>query len=111
MARYMIQFAYTPEAWATLTKKPQDRRIAVREAAQRLGGQVLDLYYCFGEYDGVVLFEAPDDISATAIALAAVGAGHLKASKTTRLFTVEETMEAMRKAGGVAFSGPSRGHD
>jgi hypothetical protein len=35
--------------------------------------------------------------------------GHLKAIKTTRLFTVEETMEAMRKASSVSFQAPSQG--
>ena len=56
-----------------------------------------------------MLFEVPHDMTATAIALAAVSPGHPKAYKTTKLFTVEETMEAMRKAGSLAFQGPSRG--
>ena len=45
MALYMIQFAYTSEAWATLTKNPQDRRIPLKEVAQKLGGQLVGLYY------------------------------------------------------------------
>ena len=53
--------------------------------------------------------ELPDDTTATAVAMAAISAGHLKAYKTTKLFTVEETMEAMRKAGSLAFQGPSKG--
>ena len=55
------------------------------------------------------LAELPDDSAANAFALAVSAAGHLKAYKTTKLFTVEETMEAMRKAGSLAFQGPSRG--
>jgi len=109
MALYMIQFAYTAEAWATLAKNPQDRSVPVRELAQKLGGRLVGLYYCFGEYDGVVLAEIPDDISAIATSLAAVSPGHVKAIKTTKLFTVEETMEAMRKAGSLAYQGPSAG--
>ena len=109
MALYMIQFAYTAEAWATLAKNPQDRSVAIREAAQKLGGRLVSVHYCFGEYDGVVLSEVPDDTAAMALAVAAVTPGHVKAIRTTRLFTVEETMEAMRKAGSLAFQGPSRG--
>jgi uncharacterized protein with GYD domain len=56
-----------------------------------------------------VLAEIPDDISAIATSLAAVAPGHIKAIKTTKLFTVEETMEAMRKAGSVAFQAPYAG--
>lgn len=108
MALYMTQFAYTAEAWAALAKNPQDRSVPVRELAQKLGGRFVGLYYCFGEYDGVVLSEAPDDTTAMAVAIAAVTPGHLKAIRTTKLFTVEETMEALRKAGSLTFQGPSR---
>ena len=109
MAFYMIQGAYTAEAMATMAKNPQDRSVPVRELVQKLGGRLISLYFCFGEYDVVVLVELPDDTAATAVAMAAVSPGHLKAYKTTKLFTVEETMEAMRKAGSLAFQGPSKG--
>ena len=109
MALYLVQASYTAEALTTMAKNPQDRSVPVRELLQRLGGQLVGFYFCFGEYDVVALFEASDDSAATALALAAVSPGHLKAYKTTKLFTVEETMEAMRKAGSLAFQGPSRG--
>jgi uncharacterized protein with GYD domain len=109
MALYMIQGTYTAEAWATMTKNPQDRSIPIRELAQKLGGRLVDVYYCFGEYDVVVLVEAPDDVTASAIVLAAISPGHLKAIKTTKLLTVDETMEAMRKAGSVTYPAPSKG--
>jgi uncharacterized protein with GYD domain len=109
MALYMVQFAYTAEALAAMAKNPQDRSVPVRELVQKSGGRLIGFYFCFGEYDGVALTELPDDSAATALALAAVTPGHLKAYKTTKLFTVEETMEAMRKAGSLTFQGPSRG--
>ena len=109
MALYLVQGAYTAEALATMAKNPQDRSAPVRELVQKLGGRLVGFYFCFGEYDVVALSELPDDSAATALALAAVSPGHLKAYKTTKLFTVEETMEAMRKAGSLAFQGPSRG--
>ena len=109
MAFYMIQGAYTVEAIATMAKNPQDRSVPVRELVQKIGGRLISFYFCFGEYDVVVLVELPDDSAATAVAMAGISPGHLKAYKTTKLFTVEETMEAMRKAGSLAFQGPSRG--
>ena len=109
MALYMAQFAYTAEALATMAKNPQDRSVPSRELIEKSGGRMISFYFCFGEYDGVTLTEAPDDTTATAIVMAAVSAGHLKAVKTTKLFTVDETMEAMRKAGSFAFQGPSKG--
>ena len=107
MPVYMTQFSYTPEAWAALAKNPQDRAEAFGALAQKMGGRLLTLYYCFGEYDGVVTFEAPDDTTAAATIIAAVTPGHLKANKTTRLFTVEETLEMLRKAGGGSYQAPT----
>jgi uncharacterized protein with GYD domain len=109
MALYMVQGAYTAEALATMVKNPQDRSIPVRELMQKLGGRMIGFYFCYGEYDIVTIGELPDDSAATAVALAALSQGYLKAYKTTRLLTVEETMEAMRKAGGLGFRGPSAG--
>ena len=107
MPIYMSQFTYTPEAWAALTRNPADRREGLRALLEKLGGRLIELYYGFGEYDGVMLLEAPDDTSAVAGVLAAIGAGHLKSIKTTKLLTVEETMQAMRKAGELSYQGPS----
>jgi uncharacterized protein with GYD domain len=56
---------------------------------------VVGLYYYFGEYDGVLIFEAPDDTTANALVMAATVPGHLKATRTTRLMTPSETVAAM----------------
>ncbi len=109
MAVYMIQGTYTAEAWATMTKNPQDRSKPFGELAQKLGGRLIGAYCCFGEYDVVALFETSDDNAALATAMAVITPGHLKAIKTTRLFTIEETIEAMRKAGSVTYPAPSKG--
>ena len=106
MASYMTQFSYTAEAWASLAKNPEDRGAAVAALMEKIGGRMLNIYYCFGEYDGVVIYEAPDDVSATAGIIAAITPGHLKATKTTKLFTTEQAMESMRKAGEVVYPGP-----
>ncbi len=106
MTVYMTQFSYTPEAWATLVKNPEDRGAPVKAMIEKLGGRFLSIYYCFGEYDGLVIYEAPDETTASAAALAATTAGHLKATKTTVLLTVEQAMEAMCKAGGIVYPAP-----
>lgn len=106
MPLYMLQFGYTSEAWAALTRNPQNRTELISNLAKSLGCRLVDVYYCFGEYDGVVLVDAPDDVTATAVVLAAVAPGHLRATRTTRLMTVEEGMEAMRKAGTVTYAAP-----
>jgi len=108
MPAYVTQFAYTPEAWAALTDNPEDRSAPVREQVESMGGRLICWYLSFGEYDGLTIYEAPDDATAGAVVLAAARRGHLRATKTTRLFTAEEGMEMMRKAGGTAYRGPGQ---
>lgn len=108
MPLYMAQFAYTPQAWAALTKKPENREEIFRGLVQKLGGRLVSLYHCFGEYDIVAIYEAPDETTAAATILAAVSPGHLKASKTTTVMTTEQMMEAMRKAGAQTYRAPGQ---
>lgn len=108
MPRFMIQFAYTPEAWQALVKNPMDREAAIRTLVEQMGGTFTSLDYCFGEYDGLVIFEAPDSSTALSTVLAAITPGHLKSTKTTELFSMREMTGALQKAGGVTYSGPQR---
>ena len=55
MPLYMTQFAYTPEAWATLTDNPEDRSAAVRELLETHGGRLIGWYLSLGEYDGLLI--------------------------------------------------------
>jgi uncharacterized protein with GYD domain len=106
MALYMAQFAYTTDAWTAFTKNPEDRTAVVRSLAERIGCKVEALYYSFGEYDGFVILDAPNEATVTAFMLAAMSPGHIRATKTTVLMRPAEVAEAMRKAGGVEFRGP-----
>ena len=108
MPQYMLQFAYTPETWAALTANPVDRSEPVRALAQKFDGRLIDLFYTMGEYDGVVIVELPDDVSAMGFVLAATSPGHLRATKTTRLMPPEEAMQAMQKARGIGYTAPGR---
>ncbi len=106
MPRYMLQFSYSATAWAALAKDPANRRALVETMMKKLGGRLVDLYYHFGDFDGTAIVEAPDDITAFAAVIAAVAPGHIKTTRTTRLMTVEETIEAMKKAGTVSLPAP-----
>jgi uncharacterized protein with GYD domain len=108
MPLYMTQFGYTPEAWAALVDNPEDRSAAVREVIESMGGRLVSWHLSFGDYDGMVIYEVPNDATAGAVVLSAVRHGHLRAVKTTPLFTAEEAMEMMRRAGGTVFRAPGR---
>ena len=75
------------------------QRVDLLEA---VGGRLHHYFFAFGEYDVVLLYEAPDNASAAAPLLAAVGVGTLVASKTTVLMSMEDAMTSMRKAGAAS---------
>lgn len=107
MPYYLVQAAYTPEAWASLVKKPQDRAKALRPIVKQLKGRLVSFYLSFGEYDAMGIAELPDNDSAAAFSMAVGAGGSVKAIKTTPLMTVQEGMKAMRKAKGAAYKPPS----
>ena len=108
MALYMVQFAYTPQAWTAFTKQPEDRTAAVQALAQKCGCRFEALYYSLGEYDGFVIVEAPDEGTVTTFVLAALGPGHLRTTKTTVLMRSSAVVDAMKKAGGLTYTGPKK---
>jgi uncharacterized protein with GYD domain len=106
MAFYLTRFSYTPETWARLMKNPEDRREAARKYIESVGGKLHGFWYAFGEYDGYNIWEAPDNVSMAAVALAISGGGALSKIETTPLLTVEETLEALRRAQKVGYQQP-----
>jgi uncharacterized protein with GYD domain len=106
MPLYLTKFSYTPETWARLIGNPEDRRRAAGEYIESVGGKLHGFWYAFGEHDGYNLWEAPDNVSMAAVALAINGGGALGSLETTVLLTVEETMDALRKAEQVGYRAP-----
>jgi uncharacterized protein with GYD domain len=97
MSHYLLEVAYTPEAWAAQLEDPKDRSEVIRPVLESMGARFECLYYAFGERDLVGIIEAPDNVSVAAISLAFSAGGALKLCRTTPLMTVQEGMEAMRK--------------
>jgi uncharacterized protein with GYD domain len=106
MALYLTRFSYTPETWARLAKNPEDRRDAARAYIESVGGKLHGFWYAFGEYDGYNLWEAPDNVSMAAVAIAIGGGGALAKFETTVLLTVEETLEALGRVKTVGYRPP-----
>lgn len=109
MALYLSKFSYTPETWARLIANPEDRREAATTYIESVGGTLRGFWYAFGTHDGYTLWEAPDNVSMAAVALAIGGGGALSALETTVLLTVDETLEALGKAGEIRYRSPGAG--
>src|SRR5438445_1432767 len=108
MASYLIQVAYTAEAWASLLAQPQNRIDAVRPVVEKLGGKIVQGWFAFGDYDIVSIVEMPSNVEAAAFSLAAAAGGAIRNIKTTPLLSTAEGIEAMKKAAKSGYKAPSR---
>ena len=106
MPLYLSRFGYTPETWARLIQNPEDRRKAAQTYIESVGGKLHGFWYAFGSHDGLTLWEAPDNVSMAAVALAIGSGGAVTDLETTVLMTVDETLEALGKAQGVTYRRP-----
>ena len=109
MPMYVTRFSYTPETWAMLIAQPEDRRRAAQTYIESVGGTLHGFWYAFGPHDGYTLWEAPDNVSMAAVVLAIAAGGALSPLETTVLLTVEDTVQAMRRAQQVGYRPPGSG--
>ncbi len=106
MPFYLTRFSYTPATWARLVQNPEDRRAAARQYVEAVGGTLHGFWYAFGEHDAYGLYEAPDNASMAAMAIAISAGGALSSYQTVALLTVEETLAALRTASSIAYRPP-----
>ena len=106
MPLYLTQFSYTPETWSRMVKKAEDRRPAAQQYIESVGGRLHGFWYAFGDHDAYTLWEAPDNVSMAAVALAISSGGAVSSYRTTVLLTVEETLAALNKAAAIDYKRP-----
>jgi uncharacterized protein with GYD domain len=107
MALYMYEVAYTPESLAAQIREPHDRIEAVRPGLEAMGIKIVAGGYPLGEYDILIVVEAPNDTTAVSVALAVTSGGAVKAARTTRLLSGQEWIESLRKAQSAQYQ-PAR---
>lgn len=118
MAMFLMRFSYTPETWHALMANPEDRSEAAREYIESVGGSLHGFWYSFGEFDGHLILDAPDEVAAAGVVLAVTAGGALSNVDTTVLMTVEDTLRALdrghairyRRPGAPAMPAPAAAH-
>jgi uncharacterized protein with GYD domain len=97
MALYMYQASYTAKSMAAQLRNPQDPVEAIKSALEDVGATIVVAGFPFGEYDMLVVYEAPDDMTAASVAMAVAAEGEVKSAKTTRVLSGQEWVESLRK--------------
>jgi uncharacterized protein with GYD domain len=95
MATYITLITWTEKGEQNV-KDTAKREAAFAKAAQKLGARVIQAYWTMGPHDGVLLFEAPDDETATAAMLSLGTLGNVK-TQTMRAFTAAEMEKIVAK--------------
>ncbi len=106
MPKFLFEARYTADGAKGLEKEGgTSRREAVKKHLQEVGGTLECMYFAFGDVDGYVIVDLPDQVSAAALALAVNKSGAIS-TKTVVLLTPEELDQASRKA--VHFRAPGQ---
>jgi uncharacterized protein with GYD domain len=88
MARYISLIKFADQGIRNI-KDTIKRGDAAKAEADKLGMKIIEEFWTMGAYDGVVLFEAPDDETMTAFMLKVGSLGNVRTA-TMRAFGREE---------------------
>jgi uncharacterized protein with GYD domain len=104
MPIYISQGRYTRDAIRGMTAKPEDRSRAAAKLLRDAGGKLLSHYITFGEYDFLLVAEAPSEIAMASAVLAVAGAGGVTDVRTTLALSPADAMKAFEGARTLAQS-------
>jgi uncharacterized protein with GYD domain len=93
MATYMSLLNWTDQGIRNVKDSPK-RLDSTRKALKKLGGELNAYYMLQGQYDGVLIFNVPDDEALTKFLLTTGAAGNVRTT-TLRAFSEEEFLKHM----------------
>lgn len=107
MATYVALIRFT-EQGAKNIRDTQRRAGAFRDAAKQAGVTVREVYWTMGTYDGLLLFDAPDEQAATAVMVDLGALGNVR-TQTMRAFDESEIGQVLGGGRSGAASGGGAG--
>ena len=88
MATFITTIKFTPQGMTNIQDTGK-RAAALKASAKKMGVKITDIFWTMGAFDGFLVFEAPDDESATALMLHVGSQGNVQ-TQTARAFTATE---------------------
>lgn len=95
MATFITTLKFTQQGIKGIDETTK-RAEAFKAAAKKMKAKVTDLYWTLGEYDGVLVFDAPDGETATVLLLHLGALGNVHTT-TCRAFTAAEMDTILRR--------------
>ena len=95
MVTYVVLAKFTDQGVKNAKNSPK-RAEAFRQMAKTFGATVKEIFWTQGRYDIVMIVEAPDEHSATALNLSLSALGNIR-TESLRAFSSEEMMKIVAK--------------
>jgi uncharacterized protein with GYD domain len=95
MPTYIVLGSFTEQGLRNIKDSPK-RAEAVSDMAKKAGASLKATYWTLGQYDFVAIFEAPDDVTMTALGASIGKLGNVR-TQTLRAFTGTELKSILGK--------------
>lgn len=95
MATYIVIANFTDQGMRSV-RDTTKRAEGIKDAAQKFGVSLKDIYWTLGAYDVVAIFDASDDLAVTAFGLSIGAAGNVR-TQTLRAFSKDEMNTVLSK--------------
>jgi uncharacterized protein with GYD domain len=95
MVTYVVLAKFTDQGVKNAKDSPK-RAEAFKQMAKTFGATVKDIFWTQGRYDIVMIVEAPDEHSATALNLSLSALGNIR-TESLRAFSSEDMMKIVAK--------------
>jgi uncharacterized protein with GYD domain len=94
LSHYILLINWTQQGINRI-KDSSDRFSSFKASVEKAGGKMIGGYYTMGEYDVVVVIEAPNDETVMSLMLKVGSAGNVR-TKTLKAFTAEEGIKIIK---------------
>ena len=94
MSQYILLINWTGQGISKIKESP-DRYNSFKASLEKAGGKVIGAYYTFGEYDVVIIIEAPNDKVVMSLMRDVGSYGNVR-TKTLKAFTAEEGVKIIK---------------
>ncbi len=98
MATFITTITFTQQGIEGVAESTK-RAAALKASAKKMGVKITDIYWTLGDYDGVLIFDAPDDETAAAMLLHLGAMGNVQTT-TVRAFNAAEMDKIVAKLRG-----------
>ena len=97
MPAYVSLFNFTEQGIRNIKDSP-NRAKAVAKAIEGMGGRMIGIWWLLGQYDGIVILDAPNDEVVTQLLMMTGMQGNVR-TLTMRAFSEEEASNIISRLG------------